>query len=162
MNGRARTSVLIETADALNHCDELLSVDGIDEAHIGLNDLAIDLGRESIFEALIGRLLDRIASVAAQRHIRFGFGAVAGRGCGALPIDPEIVISEQARLGASVAWLGRSYGSGCEKLNRSELVNEVRWIRNRFEHPGNAEANFRALQQQIGFWKRLESLAVAS
>ena len=105
VNGRARTSLLIETAAALDGCDKLLSVDGIDEAHIGLNDLAIDLGREFIFDALADRLLDRIASVAAQRHIRFGFGAVAGRACGSLPIDPEIIISEQARLGASVAWL---------------------------------------------------------
>ena len=112
VNGRARTSLLIETADALNHCDELLSAEGIDEAHIGLNDLAIDLGRESIFEALTDRLLDGIASVAAQRRIRFGFGAVAGRGCGALPIDPEIVIGEQARLGASVAWLGAPMVAG--------------------------------------------------
>jgi hypothetical protein len=62
----------------------------------------------------------------AQRHLRFGFGAVAGRDCGALPIDPEIIISEQARLGASVAWLGRSYSRACEKLNRSELLNEIR------------------------------------
>jgi hypothetical protein len=55
-----------------------------------------------------------------------GFGAVAGRDCGALPIDPEIIISEQARLGASVAWHGRSYSGACEKLNQSELLNEIR------------------------------------
>jgi hypothetical protein len=45
---------------------------------------------------------------------------------GALPIDPEIIISEQARLGASVAWHGRSYSGACEKLNQSELLNEIR------------------------------------
>jgi 2-keto-3-deoxy-L-rhamnonate aldolase RhmA len=162
VNGRARTSLLIETADPLNRSDELLSVDGIDEAHIGLNDLAIDLGREFIFEALLDRLLDGIACIAARRHVRFGFGAVAGRGCGALPIDPETIISEQVPLGASVAWLGRSYSRACEKLSRSELANEIRWIRNTFEHPGNTEANFRRLQQQLGFWKRVEALAVAS
>jgi hypothetical protein len=162
VNARTRTSLLIETASALNNCDKLLSVDGIDEAHIGLNDLAIDLGRGSIFEALVDRLLDGVACIAAQRHIRFGFGGVAGRGCDALPIDPEIIISEQARLRASVAWLGRSYGRACEKLNRSQLVNEIRWIRSAFERPGNTEANFRTLQQQLDFWKRLAGLAVAS
>ena len=162
VNGRARTSLLIETADALSDCEELLNVDGVDEVHIELNDLAIDLGRESIFEALVDRLLDSITGIAARRHLRFGFGAVAGRGCGPLPIDPETIISEQARLGASVAWLGRSYSRACEKLNRSELVNEIRWIRSTFEHPGNTEVNFRTLQQQVGFWKRIETLAVAS
>ena len=95
-------------------------------------------------------------------NLRFGFGAVAGRDCSALPIDPEIIISEQARLGASVAWLGRSYSRACEKLNQSELLNEIRWIRTTFERPGNSEVNFRTLQQQLGFWKRLEALAVAS
>jgi hypothetical protein len=79
-----------------------------------------------------------------------------------LPIDPEIIISEQARLGASAAWLGRSYSRACEKLTRSELVNEIRWIRSKFDQPGNTEVNLRALQQQLAFWKRLEALAVAS
>src|SRR6188472_4548147 len=132
------------------------------KAHIGLNDLAIDLGREFIFEVLVDRRLDGVARIAAQRHLRFGFGAVAGRGCGPLPIDPEIIISEQARLGASVVWLGRSYSRACEKLTRSELVNDIRWIRSKFDQPGNTEVNLRALQQQLAFWKRLEALAVAS
>ena len=106
VNGRARTSLLIETGGALNDGEELLSVGGIDEVHIGLNDLAIDLlGRQFILDALADRLLDRIACLATLRHVRFGFGAVAGRACGPLPIDPEIIISEQTRLGASVAWL---------------------------------------------------------
>ena len=118
-----------------------------------------DLGRESIVEALVDRLLE---GIAAPRHLRFGFGADAGRGCGALPIDPEIIIGEQVRLGANVAWLGRSYGRACEKLNRSKLVNEIRRIRRTFEHPGNTEINFRTLQQRAGFWKRLQALAVAS
>jgi len=60
--------------------------------------------REFIFDALADRLLDRIARLAAQRHIRFGFGAVAGRACGSLPIDPEIIIGEQT--GWEQAWCG--------------------------------------------------------
>jgi 2-keto-3-deoxy-L-rhamnonate aldolase RhmA len=162
VNGRARTSLLIETASALNNCEKLLGVEGVDEAEIGLNDLAIDLGHESIFEVLVDRRLDGVACIASQRHLRFGFGAVAGRGCGPLPIDPEIIISEQARLGANVAWLGRSYSRACEKLTRSELVNEIHWVRSKFERPGSTEINFRTLQQQLAFWKRLETLAVAS
>jgi hypothetical protein len=130
--------------------------------HLLLSGLAIDLGREFIFEVLVDRRLEGVACIAAQRRFRFGFGAVAGRGCGPLPIDPEIIISEQARLGASVVWLGRSYSRADEKLTRSELVNEIRWIRSKFERPGNTEINFRTLQPQVAFWKRLEALAVAS
>jgi 2-keto-3-deoxy-L-rhamnonate aldolase RhmA len=162
VNGRARTSVLIETAAALAGCDELLSVDGVDEAHVGLNDLAIDLGREFIFDALADRLLDRIACLAAQCHIRFGFGAVAGRACGSFPIDPEIIIGEQTRLGASVVWLGRSYSRASEKLCQLELKTEISWIRSRLEQPGDNEVNFRGLQKQLSFWKTIDALAVAS
>jgi hypothetical protein len=39
-------------------------------------------------------------------NLRFGFGAVAGRDCGALPIDPEIIISEQAW---DQAWHGLAF-----------------------------------------------------
>lgn len=109
---------------------------------------------------LFARLLDVLASLAAQHHVRFGFGAVAGPSCGPLPIDPEIIISEQVRLGTSVAWLGRSYGRACEKLTLAQLENEIRWIRNQFDHPDDAERNFRLLQQQVGSCKNV--LAVAS
>ena len=128
VNGVASCQIVPVTGPFINDREKLLCVDGVDEAHIGLNDLAIDLGCEFISEVLVDRRLDGIACIAAQRHPGFGFGAVAGRGCGPLPIDPEIIISEQARLGTSVAWLGRSYSRACEKLTRSELVNEIRWI----------------------------------
>lgn len=162
VNGRARTSLLVETLDALNHCDELFSLEGVDEAHIGLNDLAFDLGRQCIFDALADRLFDRCASIAARRNICFGFGAVAGRGDTTLPIDPAVIISEQSRLCASVAWLDRSYSRVFEKFTRPEFANEIHWIRNQFERPGNIEGNFRALQQQLSFWKTVHALAVAS
>jgi len=89
VNGRARTSLLIETASALNDCEKLLGVEGVDEAHIGLNDLAIDLGHEFIFEVLVDRRLDGVAYIASQRHLRFGFGAVAGRGRGLCRLIPK-------------------------------------------------------------------------
>jgi len=59
-------------------------------------------------------------------------------------------------------WLGRSYSHACEKLSRSELASEIRWIRNRFEEPGDTEVNFRALQKQLSVWKTIDALAVAS
>ncbi|WP_305461450.1 aldolase/citrate lyase family protein [Photobacterium leiognathi] len=44
IDGRARTCLLIETSEALARIDDILEVPGIDEVHIGLNDLHLSLG----------------------------------------------------------------------------------------------------------------------
>lgn len=41
VDGRARVYLLVETAEAVDHLDEILEIPGIDEIHIGLNDLGI-------------------------------------------------------------------------------------------------------------------------
>ena len=39
VNGRAKTILLLETKEAENCLDEVLNISGVDEIHIGLNDL---------------------------------------------------------------------------------------------------------------------------
>ena len=39
VDGRARTMLLFETPASVEHLDEILALDGIDECYIGLNDL---------------------------------------------------------------------------------------------------------------------------
>ena len=52
VGGRATTSLLLETRAAENCLDEVLKLDGIDEIHIGLNDLHLDYGLSFMFELL--------------------------------------------------------------------------------------------------------------
>lgn len=52
VNGRARTFPLVETPEAVAAIDEILRMDGIDELHVGLNDLSLGLGRKFMFELL--------------------------------------------------------------------------------------------------------------
>ena len=42
--GRVKTTLLLETPEAVELLDEILGLDGIDEVHIGLNDLQAFLG----------------------------------------------------------------------------------------------------------------------
>ena len=52
VNGRARTMLLLETREAVEHVDEILSIPGIDEIHIGINDLSLSYGKRFMFELL--------------------------------------------------------------------------------------------------------------
>ena len=45
VNHRARTMLLLETAEAVKDLDAILRLNGIDEVHIGLNDLSISYGK---------------------------------------------------------------------------------------------------------------------
>ena len=54
VNGRAKVFPLLESEKALNIIDEILDIPGIDEIHIGLNDLSLDLGKKFMFELFVG------------------------------------------------------------------------------------------------------------
>jgi hypothetical protein len=105
--GRVRTSLLVETIGAMQSLHECVSVAGIDEVHIGLNDLHLELGKRFIFEPLADGLVDRMANVLNSAAIPFGFGGVARAGEGQLPA--ELILSEHARLGSTAAILSRTF-----------------------------------------------------
>ena len=60
VNGRARTILLVETPEAVENLDEILALPGIDECHIGLNDLHLGYGRKFMFELLADGTVDAI------------------------------------------------------------------------------------------------------
>src|SRR5690606_968460 len=62
VRGRARTTLLLETPQALARVDEILAERArIDEIHVGLNDLHLGLGLDFMFEALSGGLVEYLA-----------------------------------------------------------------------------------------------------
>lgn len=107
VGGRARTMLLLETREAMENLDEILSVGGIDEVHIGLNDLHLSLGEHFMFEPLADGTVDMIAEKIAERGLPYGFGGIARIGYGMLPA--EYVIKEHYRLGSTFAILSRSF-----------------------------------------------------
>jgi len=107
VNGRARTCLLLETSQALVRIDEILRLGGIDEVHIGLNDLHLSLKLDFMFEIIAGGLADYLANCIRDSGLRFGIGGVARLGPATL--DPELILSEHVRLGSSQVILSRDF-----------------------------------------------------
>ncbi len=125
VRGRARTSLLLENKTALENLDSILQVPGIDEIHIGLNDLRLSLGLDIIFEILCLGLLDDPSRKIRQAGIRFGFGGVTSPTITHLPINPAYIIAEQVRLGSSLALLGRSFRHPFEQHPDIHLLKQA-------------------------------------
>ncbi len=122
VNGRVKTMFLLETAEASKNIEEMLSVDGIDEIHIGLNDLHLATNKKFMFELLCDGTVDRLCSLIKQKGIPYGFGGIARLGYGMLPA--ENVITEHYRLGSSMAILSRSF-CNVDKIADASEITEV-------------------------------------
>ncbi len=120
VNGSAKTMLLLETPEAVENLDEILALPGIDEIHIGLNDLAIGYGRKFMFELLADGTVEQLCFRLRKRGIPFGFGGIASIGKGLLP--SEYIIKEHYRLGSGCVILSRSF---CDvaKLHHIGMIN---------------------------------------
>ncbi len=131
VSGRAVTSLLLETPQALARIDEILAVRGIDEIHIGLNDLHLGMGLNFMFEPLSGGLVEYLIEKIKSKGIRCGFGGVARIGQGVLPAD--LILAEHYRLGSEMVILSRQFhgkANSLEELNKNiDLKTEVKKIR---------------------------------
>lgn len=107
VDGKARTMLLFETAEAVENIESILSIPGIDEVYVGLNDLSLSYGMKFMFQLLADGTVDRLAARFKQQGLPFGFGGIAALGKGALP--SEYVIREHYRLGSTCAILSRSF-----------------------------------------------------
>lgn len=122
VGGRAKTMLLLETPEAAEHVDEILAVPGIDEIHIGLNDLSLGYGMKFMFELLADGTVERLCFKFRRKGIRFGFGGIAAIGKGALP--SEYVIKEHYRLGSTCAILSRSFCDAA-KMESVDAIKEM-------------------------------------
>lgn len=125
VNGRARVFPLFESKEALSKIDEILEIPGIDEAHIGLNDLSLDLGKKFMFELLTDGTVEYMCYKFRQQGIPYGFGGIGRLGMGAVPA--EYIIKEHYRLGSTCAILSRSF---CN----TSVVTDLEEIKNIFVH----------------------------
>ena len=132
VNGRTKTMLLLETPEAVNCLDEILEIDGIDEIHIGLNDLSIGYNLSFLFAPLANGTVDRIVEKIRTKDIPYGFGGIASLGKGLL--HSENIIAEHYRLGSSFAILSRSFCNTTNITDLEEIKNifsvGVRDIRN--------------------------------
>lgn len=107
MDGRAKTCLLCETPEAAEHIEEILSVSGIDEVHIGINDLHLGYHRHFMFELVADGTVEKLCTAFRRHGLLYGFGGVARVGEGALPA--EYVLGEHYRLGSQMVILSRAF-----------------------------------------------------
>lgn len=136
VNKRAKVMLLLETPQALARIDDILQVPGIDEIHIGLNDLYLGMGLDFMFELLSDGIVEYMIKKIKPTGIPYGIGGVARIGYGMLPA--EQIICEHYRLGSSMAILSRSF-CDANKLSVKEVEDAFQ----------NGVKNIRAYEKEI-------------
>lgn len=107
VGGRAKTILLVETIEAERNLDQIIKVPGVDEIHIGLNDLHLAYKKKFMFELLADGYVDAMCSIIRKASIPYGFGGIAKLNEGILPA--RHIIAEHYRLGSSMVILSRSF-----------------------------------------------------
>lgn len=107
VNGRIRTCLLVETPEAAENLDKILEIGGVDEVHIGLNDLHLAYGMKFMFELLADGTVERLCEKMKKTGVSYGFGGVARVGTGTLPA--ECILGEHYRLGSERVILSRAF-----------------------------------------------------
>lgn len=122
VGGRAKTCLLCETPEAAENIDEILSVPGIDEVHVGINDLHLGYHRHFMFEMVADGTVDRLCEAFRRHGVSYGFGGVARVGEGMLPA--ENVLGEHYRLGSQMVILSRAF-CDTSKITDFEEISAV-------------------------------------
>lgn len=121
---RAKVCLLCETPEAVDKMDEILALPGIDEIHIGLNDLHLGYKMKFMFQLLADGTVDKLCEKFKNAGIDYGFGGVARVGGGDL--SAEKIIKEHYRLGSTMVILSRSF---CN----TKLIEDKNEIKSIFE-----------------------------
>ena len=154
VRGRAGVALLLETVRAAEDISDIVRVPGIDELHVGLNDLHIAMGSRFMFEPLANGLVEKIANTTLSAGINFGFGGI-GRLSGPNLLDPALILSEHARLGSSQVLLSRDFNHGFFGPSPLEdLSRDLSALREHFEFVSSLtdralHANSRRLRAEV-------------
>ena len=123
VDGRAKVQLLVETAEAAANIEEICKVQGVDEIHIGLNDLHLAYGQKFMFQLLADGTVEKLCKTIKAHGIKYGFGGIARVGYGMLPA--EYIMAEHYRLGSTAAILSRGF---CD----ANMVEDPKTIENIF------------------------------
>ena len=151
VDGRIPTQLLLETPEAVEVVDEILKLPGVDEIHIGLNDLSLGYGMKFMFQLLSDGTVDMLCGKFRAAGLPYGFGGIAAPGQGIVPA--ERVIAEHYRLGSTCAILARSFcnTSIITDLKEIERVFQtgVKAIRDFEEKCADGEIDFDANRAEV-------------
>ncbi len=157
VDGRAKTIILVETAEAFDNIDDILEVEGIDEVHIGLNDLHLAYGLDFMFELLINGKVPALCEKLRKKGKKFGFGGIARVGYGTLPA--EHIITEHYALGSQMAILSRGFCDANKVANPKDIeeifikgIKDIREFEKEVSQYSEAqfEENHKIVEEKIG------------
>ncbi len=120
IGGRVRTMLLFETKESVECADEILALEGIDEAFVGLNDLHLSYGKSFMFELLTQGTVEALCEKFKKKGIPFGFGGIAKIGEGA--VQSQYIIHEHKRIGSTCAILSRTFRN---EVNSSRPIDDM-------------------------------------
>lgn len=142
IGARASPVLLLETAAAVARLPEIVKVQGVAEIAVGLNDLHLSLGLSNPFDVVVSDLMDTVAARVRDAGLRFGFGGLARFDDRTLPVPPDLVYAQYPRLGATSAWLARSFFAGLE--------------------PGGIGPPVQALRRRMSYWAAQSAATLAN
>jgi HpcH/HpaI aldolase/citrate lyase family len=131
VSGRAEIVPLVETCSAARRVDEILAIDGVDEIHVGINDLALSLGVRNRFEVLCGAEIEWISDRAREAGVRLGIGALGRVRDTSVPIPSDLIYARLVELGAGAALIARTFAPAADAPG--ELAREVAASRERLD-----------------------------
>ena len=123
--GRVKTCLLFETPEAVEHIDEILAVPGIDEVHVGINDLHLGYHLNFMFELVVNGTVETLCRKFAEKGIPYGFGGV-GRPGSNVALPAERILAEHYRLGSSQVILSRAFCDMSKIHDRSHLAEDFK------------------------------------
>lgn len=146
--GRAPLTLLLETTAALVRLPQILTIEGVYDLHIGLNDLHLDMGLDFMFELFGSGLLDHAAQLIHASGLRFGIGGVACIGTGLLPA--ETILAAHMHLGSERVILSRAFDDTLKEGGSAE--DEIRKLR---AYIARKDLDLPALRQDLDRTARL-------
>lgn len=118
VGGRVKTNLLLETKEAVDCLNQVLTIEELGEIHIGLNDLHLSYGLKFMFELLSNGKVESICNKLKKSKILYGFGGIAKIGEGKVPA--EQILTEHYFLGSTRVILSRGF---CNVANYSNLTD---------------------------------------
>jgi HpcH/HpaI aldolase/citrate lyase family len=109
VGGRAEIVLLLERAAAARDIDAIVALDAVGEVHVGINDFTLDLGLANRFLALTHELTDHVADRVRAAGRRFGIGGIGRVSDTDVPVAPDLIYAQYARLGATAALVSRAF-----------------------------------------------------
>ena len=122
LDDRAQAIIQIETQSLVEQCEELRSLPW-DAAYIGLNDLMISRGADSLWTPLIDGTIEHIYSVLSGRRVGFGGITIIGGGA---PIPFTGLLREMAYYNCDLSFLRRTFRKEIEGRSIQDEIAAVR------------------------------------